>query len=269
MAVHALVFPLDAPADGALARCLDALARFETADGAPLRIALVVEGGAGAAATLTASADLADLLEDGSVQVVPSSGGAGKTLSAVLERCRAAAADAVLATDGAEWIEAAEALGMDVLRLGRGEWGLLPLRLAQRYFPGAPAALEAGVSAWLAARHDLELVNASAPVKGTLDVRAKRWVALRDERLEELDGVEVRLPVRIRVRLAGEDRPPELEPSDAPAEAVREAVEYVLSLQLHARIGLLGAALPAGATHVIEQNAAGRRRLVRRRFAAQ
>lgn len=79
---------------------------------------------------------------------------------------------------------------------------------------------------------------------------AMHWVALDDARLGQWNGLCVALPT-----------------ATPDAAMVADAVEYALGLLRGGRVALPGQAVPAGATHAIERDEAGRLRLVRRAFS--
>jgi hypothetical protein len=189
-----------------------------------------------------------------------------KIFTTALQRlgARVPLADCLLVTEDEAHVRAARAdLGMQALRFGApgaarvdfDDWAQAPLLVAHLLAPSA-ANLQAALGAYLRAARDLEVdtIEPAAP-PGTLAVTGKAWRPVAGTGLGALDGVLVALPVRGEVVLGsrGEARTVSVDPPSA--EALAAATAFVARL---ARSG-------AHATHAVEVDAEGRRRLVRTR----
>ncbi|HRI18688.1 MAG TPA: hypothetical protein PL196_09210, partial [Burkholderiaceae bacterium] len=187
---------------------------------------------------------------------------------APLDRC-------LLVTENVAHARAAiDELGMQALvfrppagtTIGFDDWSQAPALVA-RLVDGPADNVSAATRVYLGAR-EIEAGDVTPGADAsTLHVSGRSWRALNVPGEPDLDGVMVPIPVRGELRRGAHG---ELvghlgEPSD---EEVAEATNAVKSLAAHRQIegrtdGQVGAA-----THAIEADASGRRRLVRKRFTA-
>lgn len=178
----------------------------------------------------------------------------------------AALADCLLITENAAHVRAArKELGMQALQFGADfdDWSQAPALVAHRIDPADAANAEVAARAFLAARgvEACQLVPTRAAGRWTAQGQA--WHAV------QLDGpgtVHVAVPVAVALTRA-RDGAFAAEVAAPSAEDLAEARAYAESLAAHGQIAADGAA-GRGATHAIETDGEGRRRLVRKRFSA-
>ena len=155
-----------------------------------------------------------------------------------------------------------EELGMKALQFGKDftDWADGPLALSTMVAPAA-VNLEAALQPWASARR-LDGVALLQERPGLVYAQAQMWVPISGHDLGEAEGVHVPLPVRIDLPTDAHGRiTPRLgRPSP---EDVKEAASYLKGLVARGEIGNATGPL---ATHTIETDAAGRRRLKRRGF---
>jgi hypothetical protein len=271
---------------------LAAIAGFKTADGRPLRSCLVSDFTMPAppvkrGAVQDLFADYLALLDGTGLRpdfepvarrvTLSTQAGARKPDAAVFEKAlsrlhvKAALDECLLVTENARHIAAArKALGMQGLqfrspasaRFDFDDWSQAPALIAQRV--GRPANVSLAVQSHLAAQG----VEADAPAvdagDGPWTVSGRSWQPVD---LPGLGLVHVSVPVRGQVRRAASGA---LTASlDTPsAEDVAEAREFARSLAVRRQICTDGRDAPHAASHALETDSEGRRRLVRRRFVS-
>jgi FMN phosphatase YigB (HAD superfamily) len=269
---------------------LDALARFETADGQPLQSCLVsdytmppppmtrerLEETFREYLEILEGVGLRAYFEPVDQRVTLSShAGATKPSPAIfrkaLERLHSNASfeQCLLVTEDADHVAAVRRdLGMQALRFGArsepgtdfDDWSQVPALVETRIGAQITTNLEAAVQARMSAAGmevgQLELGSAAGP----WTVSGRR---LHPVELPEFGTVHVAVPVSGRVTrsAAGELSLPPLD-----AEAVRETEQFARSLVSHGQVGERRDR--RGATHAIETDAEGRKILVRKRFSA-
>jgi hypothetical protein len=179
-------------------------------------------------------------------------------------------------TENTEHLAKCKSFGMVVTRFGTGpgirpafsDWADAPGLFAGLLSPDDAHNQVVVIAAELAARHNLVGFVPSAPGKGReYRGQAKQLIALEDPKLGDLNGVYVELPTEVTVSL-GEDRHVANVAATSPGkEEVADAVNFVASLFRAGKIAIPGR--PAvGATHAVEQDDKGRKRLVRRGYRA-
>lgn len=187
--------------------------------------------------------------------------------SATLREC-------LFITENAAHLAAArQQLGMQALRFRStgaaghdfDDWADAPALVARLLEPGHDVNLRLAATARLAAL-DVELESMHpTPRPDCWTVTGQRWCPLRVPGHDELGTLHVTLPVQATLqRGPGGLLRAELPPPD-PAQ-LGEAAAFAASLAAQGQIATSPAA--RGATHAIEPDAAGRRRLVRKRFSA-
>ena len=148
------------------------------------------------------------------------------------------------------------------------DWSQAPMLIANRISAHLSANVEAALKVHLAAAHGVELVSvATASPSGTLKVGATTWQPISVPGFDELQNVLVSVPVEGRVTLGpkGEIRSVGLErPS---GEQVAEVASYVRSLAKHGQIASDRSQRTPAATHEIQTDEKGNRKLVRRGFS--
>lgn len=166
--------------------------------------------------------------------------------------------------------------GMAAVRFGSGpgltpafsDWADAPALFAGLLDPANPHNHAIVVAADLDARHGLIDFKPSAMARG-LDSRgqARRLVELNDPRLGDLKGIYVELPTDVTVSLGPNRRVKSVTATPPGKDEVADAVNFVSGLAKSGKIAMPGKTT-LGATHAVETDAAGRKRLVRRGFSA-
>jgi hypothetical protein len=190
----------------------------------------------------------------------------------------AALPECLFVTEDAGHLDRCREYGITPVRFGDGpppsftDWADGPAVLAELVAPGRPGNRAAAMAVSLEARHGLVgftpdrghwLEAAGGSVRG----HAQRLVQLTDPRLGPLAGVYVDLPTEVTVRLGPGGRVAGVSAPPPPADAVADAANFVSTLVKSGRVALPGQ--PAvGATHAVVEDDAGRRRLVRKGYAA-
>lgn len=172
-------------------------------------------------------------------------------------------ADCVFVTENPDHIRhCRDELGMKTLQFGKDftDWAEGPLLLAPMVAP-ARVNLAAALQPWAAAR-GLESISLLEEPTGVTYAQAQMWVPISGAGLEEAEGANVPLPVRIDLPADSRGRitPRVGTPSQ---EDVKEAASYVKGLVARGEIGPDTGPL---ATHTIETDKRGRRLLRRRGF---
>jgi FMN phosphatase YigB (HAD superfamily) len=179
-------------------------------------------------------------------------------------------------TEDLEHLRACRALGMTVVRFGGGagfepafeSWADAPPLFAALIAPESQRNRELATEGLLAARYAIHGFRPSGPRDARhVQGQADRWVQLRDSRLGALDGVYVEIPCDVELEFGADGRVARVKAPPPDAESVRDAATFVASLVAHRKVALPGVPAP-GATHAVEAEESGRRRLVRRRFSA-
>jgi hypothetical protein len=178
-------------------------------------------------------------------------------------RSRAHLPQCLFITENAAHVAAArDDLKMEALLFGTDfdDWSQAPLLIA-RMLP-APHNFETALAAHLRAAHRFEpdsLAAGSAP--GSFTASGKTWHPVRSPHLGPLDGVMVPLPAHAELTVDPRGHASARVAPPTP-DQVAEATNFVESL---ARQGQIDG---HNATHAVEHDSEGHRRLVRRRFNA-
>ena len=171
---------------------------------------------------------------------------------------------------------AAKQYGMAVVRFGSGpglqpsftDWSNAPALVANLVTPQHSVNLQLATAMTLSVHHDLVGFEPKSTSDGQqMRGRAAKLVQHSDPKLKQLDGVYVELPTEVTVNLGAGGQVMKVTSTPPEADATSDAVNYVSSLLKSQRVAVPGQ--PAvNATHELEHDATGRKRLVRRRFSA-
>jgi len=180
--------------------------------------------------------------------------------------------DCLLITENAEHIQKARTqLHMQALQfqVDFDSWEEAPGLIAQLVAPHQFANTSAVIQARLA-EHGVELVSAEpGDDADSVRVRGQVWRPVSIPGYEDLQDVHIAIPVEgnmSRKRKKDVQKSAEIaHPSD---EQVAEAASFVESLAAHGQIAGREGKATGGATHQIETDEKGNRRLVRKRFSA-
>jgi FMN phosphatase YigB (HAD superfamily) len=179
-------------------------------------------------------------------------------------------------TENTAHLTTCKSFGMVAIRFGTGP-GITPAFSDWEDAPGLFAGLlrpddahnQAVVTAAeLASRHNLIGFVPSAPGQGReYRGQAKQLVELKDPKLGDLNGVYVELPTDVAVSVGKDRRVANVAATPPGKDEVADAVNFVAGLARAGKIAIPGR--PAiGATHAVEQDDQGRKRLVRRGYKA-
>jgi FMN phosphatase YigB (HAD superfamily) len=179
-------------------------------------------------------------------------------------------------TETTEHLAKCKSFGMVAIRFGTGP-GISPAFSnwsdAPHLFAGLLGRDDAHnqavvTAAELSVRHNLAGFVPSAPVQGREHRgQARQLVELKDPKLGDLDGLYVELPTEVTVSLGKDRHVANVAATPPGKDEVADAVNFVAGLARAGKIAIPGR--PAiGATHAIEQDAHGRKCLVRRGYRA-
>lgn len=169
--------------------------------------------------------------------------------------------------------EAREKLKMQTLQFGSAgaggfeDWADAPALVANLVAPGQAANSHAAIKAHLAAK-GVDLVHAEPAGSDRMTVSGQVWLPISVPGLEDLQHVHVAIPVQGEVTRGPKGEMRSDVPTKPSNEQIAEATSYVRSLATHGQIAGHAAKHPQGATHAIETDQQGNRRLVRKRFSA-
>jgi hypothetical protein len=148
------------------------------------------------------------------------------------------------------------------------DWSQAPALIAHLVDPHQPDNLHGAVQAHLAA-HGVETVSAQAMgTSGKVHVAGNIWHKVPVPGHPELDDVHVAVPVAGELTLGRTGKLTGNLPKQPNEEQLAEARAFVGSLAAHGQIEGVVRGPNRGATHAIEVDAQGRRKLVRKRFSA-
>jgi hypothetical protein len=270
---------------------LDALSRFETAAGKPLALCLVSDFDMPAPpptkekikAIFQKYAALLDGLGlkrffEPVEQCVTLSTHAGafkpdhRVFETALKRLKVAAAleDCLFVTENAEHIQACRKLGMKTLRFGSpgdfSDWSEAPLLIAKLVAPGSALNLQLALNVRLAVTHELTGVMVLEKESGDkIHSQAQQWVSVSQPGEED---VSAQLPGEVEIELDAKGRIRSVEVAQPDPEMLEEFRSFAESLEANRQISRGAGPLQSGATHKIETDEKGHRRLVRKRFSA-
>ena len=185
----------------------------------------------------------------------------------------ASLAECLFITEDAKHIAACRKLGMKTLQFGPpgspgtdfADWSEAPLLINHIIAPGRARNLELALGVRLAAAYGLELISLQKPpADGRLRGRAKKWCAAPDGK----ESIQVLLPVEVEIRLDDRGRIQSVESGQPDSEALAEAAHFIKSLRANKKLAPEEGPPPPGATHQLETDESGQKRLVRKRFNA-
>lgn len=186
-------------------------------------------------------------------------------------------AECLFITENADHIRAArQTMGMTTLqfrapgatRFDFDDWSQAPALIAHLVDPHQSDNLRGAVEAHLAAR-GVETVSVQAVgTSGKVHVAGHIWRKVSVPGHPELDDVLVALPVEGELTRGRKGELAGSLPMQPGKEQLVEACTFVGSLATHGQIAGTERGPARGATHAIETDAQGRRKLVRKRFSA-
>jgi FMN phosphatase YigB (HAD superfamily) len=180
-------------------------------------------------------------------------------------------------TENASHIEEARrTLKMKTLQFGStgssefdfDDWSDAPALIANLVAPHQQANTHAAIKTHLAAK-GIDLLKAEpAESSDATNFSGQVWSPISVPGFDDLQHVQVAIPVEGKVTRGHKGEVRSVAPVQPSAEQVEEATSFVRSLATHGQIAGQTAKPPGGATHQIETDEKGNRRLVRKRFSA-
>ena len=185
--------------------------------------------------------------------------------------------ECIFITENLDHIAACAALGMTTMHFGEGtqdtegfvDWPVGLVKIARAITPDMTANLDIALGVLAEARLGLENLHIMQPgERRPALATAQKWVPIEDPELGELDGVRVQLPVSVNVtELSDGDYTLELAQEPTPSD-VEEARQYVMSLQQNRQIETSEKSPVGRASHFVDTDTSGQRKLKRRGFQA-
>jgi len=149
------------------------------------------------------------------------------------------------------------------------DWTEAPLLAANLFEAAKMNNRELAVRFHLSAGQNLDVTSLQTTTKAdTLEGTVNSWVPISSETFKQLDGVNVKLPAKITVKLDSSGRMKNLEQTRPLAEDQEEARHFLESLARHGQVATEGGSGLDTVTHEIRTDAQGKRYLIRKRFSA-
>jgi hypothetical protein len=146
-------------------------------------------------------------------------------------------------------------------------WAEAPALIANLVAPQEQENLHAAIKAYLAAKSIDLLASESIGAADTLKFSGLAWCPISVPGFQDLLNVQVAIPVEGKIAREQNGKLRSVTPAKPSAEQTAEAISYVHSLATHGRIASNPTQPSTGATHQIETDEKGNRRLVRKRFS--
>ena len=191
-------------------------------------------------------------------------------LDATLSEC-------LFITENAEHIsDCQKKLGMATLRFASeadggdfDDWSEAPLLVSQLIDSGNSPNLESGLKLALSSRHEMELVSMEKKKEGAkVRARAQKWYPVPNPKADNKEDVQVPIPVDVEIDLNKKGGIRSVKADQPDSEAVADAASFVETLAANDQLTDESEPLTDDATHRIETDEKGRKRLVRKRFSA-
>jgi hypothetical protein len=176
-------------------------------------------------------------------------------------------------TEDADHISACQQLGMATLHFASesdggdfDDWSEVPLLVNELVGSEAGHNLELGLRLRLAAGYEMELISMKKKSKGgRIRATAQKWHPVAGPGGK--DKIQVPIPVDVEIEISKKGRIRSVK-GQPDSEAVADATSFVESLEANKQVTDKPGPLPPGATHQIETDKKGQKRLVRKRFSA-
>lgn len=187
--------------------------------------------------------------------------------------------EVLLITENAEHVRVCrEQHGMSALLFGPpgspgvdfSDWSEAPILVSRVVAPESEFNAQSALKTHLAALHGLEVMTMKkTAAKARLKGRAKKWVPVRDPMRGGDEKLHVPLAVDVEVEVDDDGRVRSVESGQPAPETLDEAAHYVGTLEANRQIAHDDDIDSSSeATHAIETDKEGKRRLVRKRFSA-
>jgi len=186
----------------------------------------------------------------------------------------ASLSDCLFITENAGHIAACQQLGMATLRFaskaGGGDfnnWSEAPLLVSKLIDSGKSSNFHSALKLALSSEHEMELL--SMEKEGPkVRARAQQWHSVPNPKAGNKEDVDVPIPVDVEIDLNKKGGIRSVKADQPDSEAVADATSFVETLAANEQVTDKPGPLPPGATHRIEKDEKGRKRLVRKRFSA-
>jgi hypothetical protein len=188
----------------------------------------------------------------------------------------ASLADCTFTTEDIGHLAKCKEYGMSAVRFGMGpeitpafsEWADAPALFADLLDPNDAHNRGVVTAAELSTRHNLFGFVPSTSVR-SLEWRgqAKQLVELNDPKLGDLNGIYAELPTDVTVGFGKDRRVSKVAATPPGKDEVADAVNFVAGLAKAGKIRIAGRPAPE-ATHAVEEDHSGRKRLVRKGYSA-
>lgn len=149
------------------------------------------------------------------------------------------------------------------------DWLQAPAMIARLIEPGGGPNTDAALQLQLRSSHlvHVEAIESPRSADAPAVVRGTVWKPVGPDAGDDLADVCVAFPVEARVTRDASGYVNRVELDEPSPDALREAASYVRSLARHGQVQGLAQTAGRSATHAIETDAQGRRRLVRKGFS--
>jgi hypothetical protein len=148
------------------------------------------------------------------------------------------------------------------------DWAEAPALIANLVAPHQQANTHGAIKAHLAAKGIDLLTSEPTESSDALRFSGHMWSPISVPGFEDLQDVQVAIPIEGKVTRGHKGEVRSAVPMQPSAEQIAEATSYVRSLAKHGQIAGPAAKQSQRATHQIETDEKGNRRLVRKRFTA-
>jgi FMN phosphatase YigB (HAD superfamily) len=184
--------------------------------------------------------------------------------------------DCLFITEHAGHISACKKLKMATLQFASetsagdfDDWSEAPLLVSQLIDPANSSNFESALKLNLSSKHEMELLSMEKKKAGAkVRARAQQWHSVPNPKAGKKEDVEVPIPVDVEIELNKKGGIRSVKADQPDSEAVADAASFVETLAANDQVTDKPGPLPPGATHRIETDKKGRKRLVRKRFSA-
>jgi hypothetical protein len=176
-------------------------------------------------------------------------------------------------TENAKDTSACQQLGMATLRFASesnggdfDDWSEVPLLVNELVGSEGGHNLELGLKLRLAVSHEMELISMKKKsTGGRIRARTQKWHPVSGPGQKGKIQVPIPVDVEIDISKKGRIRSVKGQPD---SETVADAASFVETLEANKQVTDKPGPLPPGATHRIETDKKGQKKLVRKRFSA-
>ena len=184
--------------------------------------------------------------------------------------------DCLFITENEDHISACQKLGMATLWFASeaeggdfDDWAEAPLLVSHLIDSGDSTNFESALKLAMSSKHEMELLSmVNKKAGGKVHARAQKWHPVPNPKTGKKEDVQVPIPVDVEIELNKKGRIRSVKADQPDSEAVADAASFVETLAANEQVTDEPGPLPPGATHRIETDEKGQKRLVRKRFSA-